>query len=202
MVEQLASKRSVQHHLYSSLPYRPSQRSVSSLELSKGNSAPWTTGTSVRSAISVTRSACWVSSFTHWSPLKVVMPRTSNLSDCRKTKMACWSLVPGPRASWSTIILILWAAAVFPTRATSRHTIFHTHRSIVPLRQISVAEWLSITGLVMERFEHSWCTQMSCRRTSMRASHSYGGLVDWCREIDCCELIFFVPGQSRRVALS
>src|SRR5207244_10945405 len=37
------------------------------------------------------------------------MPSTSNLSDCRKTRMACWSLVPGPRASWSTMTLIFWA---------------------------------------------------------------------------------------------
>src|SRR5882724_10458032 len=132
MVERLASKRSVQHPLYSSLPYRPSQRSVSSLELSKGNSAPWTTGTSVRSAISVTRSACWVSSFTHWSPLTMVMPRTSNLSDCRKTRMACWSLVPGPRASWSTMTLIFWAAAEAERPRASRHanTSCHIHLPI------------------------------------------------------------------------
>src|SRR5712692_4283302 len=57
------------------------------------------------------RKVCWVSSFTHWLPLTVVMPSTSNLSDCRKTRMACWSLVPGPRASWSTMTLIFWAGA-------------------------------------------------------------------------------------------
>src|SRR5579862_4242567 len=60
------------------------------------------------------------------------MPRTSNLSDCRNTRMACWSLVPGPRASWSTMILIFWAAAVVPRRATSRHIIFEKHRSMSP----------------------------------------------------------------------
>src|SRR2546426_4096881 len=132
MVERFALNLSVQHPLYSSFPYRASQRSLSSLELSKGNSAPWITGTSVRCAISNMRKVCWVSSFTHWSPLTVVMPRTSNLSDCRKTRMACWSLVPGPRASWSTMTLIFWADAEIERTRASRdvNVRFDTHQSI------------------------------------------------------------------------
>src|SRR5690242_8967219 len=79
------------------------------------------TGTSVRPAISTMRRACLVSSFTHWSPLTVVTPSTSNLSDCKKTRIACWSLVPGPRASWSTITLIFWAAAGIERPKASKH---------------------------------------------------------------------------------
>src|ERR1700730_6268253 len=49
------------------------------------------------------------------------MPSSSNLSDCRKTRMACWSLVPGPRASWSTMTLIFWPDVVVERPRTIRH---------------------------------------------------------------------------------
>src|SRR2546423_3153374 len=39
------------------------------------------------------------------------MPSTSNLSDCRKIRIDCISVVAGPRASWSTMTLIFCACS-------------------------------------------------------------------------------------------
>src|ERR1700736_520656 len=67
------------------------------------------------------------------------MPRTSNLSDCRKTRIACWSLVPGPRASWSTMTLIFCPAAVSRKETVKRNakTSLHKRSFIAPPESIS-----------------------------------------------------------------
>ena len=56
---------------------------------------------SVRPTISSMRSVCATSSSRHISPLTTVMPSVSTSGDCRKTRIDCWSVVAGPRASWS-----------------------------------------------------------------------------------------------------
>src|ERR1700741_3016007 len=95
---------------------------MSSREFTGGKIAPGTTGISVRPIISSVRSVCATSSSRHWSPLTTVMPSTSVCGDCISRRIACWSVLPGPRASWSIITLRFACAETDVAIARSRRS--------------------------------------------------------------------------------